>query len=150
MNVKLLPNDGEVLRIEIVGNVTRDAWPAGRDLLAEHCGEGIYAHLVILSLKQSLYVDSSGVDWLINCHRRFQKGGGRLVLHSLAPASQQLLKMMRLDRVLEIEPTEAGAAARARSGRPASATEGQNSNGSNGNPPASSNTTPYEHSSTHT
>ncbi|MDX1945798.1 MAG: STAS domain-containing protein [Pirellulaceae bacterium] len=114
MNIKILPTDDEVLRIEIVGNVTRESAAGAQDPLVAHLGAGVFSHAVLLSLQQTMYVDSSGVDWLIHCHRRFQSAGGRMVLHTLSPSTQQLLKMMRLDKVLEMEPTEMAARQRIR------------------------------------
>lgn len=114
MNLKWLPPDDDVMRVEIVGAVTRDAWQGMGDPLAGTMGREIYARKVLLSLRQSMYLDSTGVEWLIQCHRKFKENGGRLILHSLVPATTQLLRMMRLDQILEIEATEASARSRIR------------------------------------
>jgi anti-anti-sigma factor len=56
-------------------------------------------------------IDSSGVNWLLQRRSRFRQEGGRLVLHSLPPTIENVLKMLRMQRVLEIAEDEASALA---------------------------------------
>jgi anti-anti-sigma factor len=106
MTLKLLTNDGDIVRFEALGKITRDGWTQQKDPLASLFGDGIYKHKCMLSLRGALYIDSTGVEWLLNAHQRFSKEGGLLILHSPNPASKQLLKVMRMDLVLHLADDE--------------------------------------------
>ena len=106
MTLKLLTSDGPVVRFEVIGKITRDGWTQLGDPLANLFGEGIYQHRCLLSLSHALYIDSTGVEWLLAAHQRFSREGGMLILHSPTPASKQLLKMMRMELVLHIVDDE--------------------------------------------
>src|SRR5262245_41527772 len=106
MTLKLLTSDGPLIRFEAIGKLTRDGWTGNGDPLATLFGDGIYQQRCLLSLNQALYIDSTGVEWLLRAHQRFRQEGGMLVLHSATPAGKQLLKVMRMDLVLNIAATE--------------------------------------------
>lgn len=109
MDIKLVGSDNGLVRLEVVGKLSRDGAATGRDVLATLCGNDIYSKKVLLSLQRSLYVDSTGVEWLLSYHKRFDAGGGKLFCHSPSPVTSQMMKIMRLDRVLNIAATEAEA-----------------------------------------
>lgn len=115
MQIKLLGSEDGIYRLETLGKLSRDGQRAGEsDPLVELCGPDIYKKPALLSLARSLYLDSTGIEWLLNYYKRFQGEGGQLICHSAAPNTQQLLKLMRLDQVLHLEPTEAAALQRVR------------------------------------
>lgn len=107
LDLRLKRNDGDVIRIDLQGRISRDGANAHTDPLSEVYGVDVYAKAVLLNLAGTTYLDSSGVDWLLSCQKRFQKHGGKLVLCSPAPVTQQFLKMMRLDLVLTVASDEA-------------------------------------------
>jgi len=109
MEVKLQRGEGDLVRIEVSGKISRDGWTAHYDPLIEVYGPNIYPQKVLMNLSNSIYVDSTGVEWLLSCHRRFKEAGGIMVLHSAGAATLQLLKMMRMDRVFHLVPDEAAA-----------------------------------------
>src|SRR5262245_47038094 len=106
MNLKLLTSDGDLVRFEVVGKITRDCWGQQTDPLSSLFGDGVYQHKCLVSLSHSLYIDSTGVEWLLTAHQRFHREGGMLILHSLTPATKQLLRIMRMDLVLHIAANE--------------------------------------------
>jgi anti-anti-sigma factor len=115
MEIKLLGNEEGIHRLEVVGKLTRDGYKAGAvDPVVALCGEDIFKKPALLSLARSMYLDSTGIEWLLNYFKRFQAEGGKLIVHSATPATQQLLKLMRLDSILHLEPTESAALDRAR------------------------------------
>lgn len=109
MELKLARSEGNVVRMEVQGKITRDGWPASRDPIGDIFGDEVYARPVLLNLARSLYIDSTGVEWLLMCHRKFEDRGGLLLLHSANPMTMQLLKMMRMDLVLNICDDESSA-----------------------------------------
>jgi anti-anti-sigma factor len=115
MEIKLLGDEEGVYRFEVVGKLSRDGYRAGSvDPLVSLCGPDIFTKPALLSLSRSLYLDSTGIEWLLNYFKRFQAAGGQLIVHSASPATQQLLKLMRLDQILHLEATESAALTRIR------------------------------------
>lgn len=108
MELKLLRNDANVVRIAASGPISWK-WLGTHDPLTALYGDDIYQQNVILGLAESTYMDSAGVGWLLAGHRKFQKHGGMLVLHSASPMTRQILKLMRLDRVLHLADDESAA-----------------------------------------
>src|SRR5262245_46001423 len=106
MTLKLMTREGPFVRFEALGKITRDGWIANSDPMANLFGDGIYQHKCLLSLSRALYIDSTGVEWLLNAHQRFCREGGMLILHSSTPATRQLLKVMRMDLVLKLVADE--------------------------------------------
>ncbi len=106
MILKQLVNDGDLIRLEVLGKISRDSWTQQKEPLAAEFGEDIYERRCLLSLNQALYIDSTGVEWLLTAHRRFAEQGGVLILHSPTPSTRQLLKVMRMDLVLNIVDDE--------------------------------------------
>jgi hypothetical protein len=106
MTLKLLTSEGGFVRFEALGKISRDSWTQHNDPLIDLCGDDIYQRKCLLSLNHALYIDSTGVEWLLTAHRRFQAGGGMLILHSLTAAGKQLLKIMRMHLVLQIADNE--------------------------------------------
>jgi anti-anti-sigma factor len=106
MDIKLVGSDNGLIRLEVVGKLSRDGAAVGRDVLALLCGNDVYSKKVLLNLQRSLYVDSTGVEWLLSYHKRFDAGGGKMICHSPSPVTSQMMKIMRLDRVLNVAATE--------------------------------------------
>jgi|SRR6516165_7793133 len=109
IDLRMLQPEGDLVRFELVGRLSRDGCPAGHDPLAALYGEGIYSRKVLLNLRRSNHLDSSGVSWLLDSHARFREAGGALIVHSATPLTTQFLKMMRMDMALTLAPDEAAA-----------------------------------------
>jgi anti-anti-sigma regulatory factor len=97
MELNLLRSQGSEVRVVVMGRITRDGWVTTDDPLGDLYGQDVYRRTVLLNLTESLYIDSTGVEWLLICHRRFEDEGGMLIVHSVNPLSRQLLKMMGMD-----------------------------------------------------
>jgi anti-anti-sigma factor len=94
-------------RLEILGDITANGWARhAEDPFVTQCGEDIYTRQVVINMSKTLHVDSTGIEWLLTCHRRFQQQGGKLVLHSLTTSTQRLFHMMRMHLVLNIAASE--------------------------------------------
>lgn len=117
MELKLIAAADGIYQVEIIGKLSRDEWKGAADPLFVLCGPDVYSSALLLNLSKSLYLDSTGVEWLLNYHKRFAEKGGKFVCHSASPATKQLLKIMKLDRVLHIELTEDAALAFVRNGK---------------------------------
>ena len=109
IDLRVVEGGGDLVRIDLVGRLSHDGWPAGYDPIADLLGPDIYTRNVMLNLGRSTYLDSSGVSWLLDADKRFRDTGGALVLHSASPLTAQFLKMMRMDLVLTIVRDEPAA-----------------------------------------
>jgi anti-anti-sigma factor len=99
----------DIVQLETSGTVSRDGWGMSTNPIEAACGPDIYAKKVLLSMATCRYLDSTGVEWLLRCHKRFATAGGMLVIHSVAPVVGQILKMMRMELVLNLAENEAQA-----------------------------------------
>jgi anti-anti-sigma factor len=110
MEIRLAGSDEGIYRLEVLGKLSRDGHRGdAADPLVLLCGPEIFHKTALLSLAHSMYLDSTGIEWLVNYKKKFQAEGGRLIIHSANPATHQLLKLMRLDQFLHLEATEAAA-----------------------------------------
>jgi anti-sigma B factor antagonist len=58
---------------------------------------------LVLDLKDTEFIDSTGLSIFVRGLRRMRSGGGDLVLRSPRPKARQILKLTGLDQVLTIE-----------------------------------------------
>lgn len=109
MELRLNKSDGRSVRVEVSGKISRDGWTGSGNPLENIYGDEIFSRTVLMNLAKSMYIDSTGVEWLLSCHRKFEENGGVLIMHSPNPMTMQLLKMMRMDLVLNVVEDEAAA-----------------------------------------
>jgi anti-anti-sigma factor len=106
MELQLLAQEERLVRIESYGAISRvrSGMP---DACFEQLGIGdIYSRKVLLDLSKCHYLDSTGVEWLLRCHRWFRERGGLLVIHSTSPVVMQILNIMRMNLVLHLAANE--------------------------------------------
>ena len=96
--LSLLGEDLQAVRMDLSGAVSHDS--GGTDLFQRVGGPAIYSRKVMLNLSKCHYVNSGGVAWLLIHHRRFQEGGGKLILHSASPVVRQIFSLMKMELVL--------------------------------------------------
>jgi anti-sigma B factor antagonist len=66
---------------------------------------------IVVDLKQVPYIDSSDIGRIIRAHLSVRQAGGRVRLCNLSEKVQSVLRMTRLDTVLELYATEGDALA---------------------------------------
>ncbi|MEX2560024.1 MAG: STAS domain-containing protein [Pirellulales bacterium] len=113
MQVKIVSIAGPVLKIQTEGKIGRNDRAGDQEPIQNLLGHEVYCRKVLLSLENSDLIDSLGVAWLLQCHKRFRDAGGTLVIHSVPPMIMHVLHVMRLEKVLRIAPDEASAEAQA-------------------------------------
>lgn len=104
MKLSIAHDDGQNVRVAVNGPVTQRELSPMQEPLADLLGPGAYARQVQLDLSGTNYMDSSGVGWLLTCHKRMKQSGGRLTLHAPHPIVANVLQVLKLDKVLDIEP----------------------------------------------
>ena len=61
---------------------------------------------VILNMAGIGYMNSAGIGMIVDSFRKFKGNGGRLVLCSLMPDIEKLFEVTKLNRFIEIYPSE--------------------------------------------
>ena len=109
MQLKVVSQDGGVLRMDLEGKICQQGIGTGVDPFVAALGEDAYTWKLLLSLERADMIDSLGVAWLLKCHKRFRDEGGQLVLHSIPPAISQVLRVLQLNRVFQLADDAAAA-----------------------------------------
>lgn len=115
MNLKLASEDGNLVKVVVSGPVTQHELSPVDEPLADLIGPLGYGKQVLLDLSDVTYLDSSGVGWLLTCHKRIKQAGGQLIVHSFSPIVSNVLRVLKLERVLQLA-TSAKAAEQAARG----------------------------------
>ena len=105
-------------RVSCEGEFTLEDLQAKADPLEQVLGADVYGRKVLLNLERTTYLDSCGVGRLIQWQHRFVDGGGMLVIHSIPPTIQHILRLLQMDRVLKMAADEAAAARLAAGAKP--------------------------------
>lgn len=91
-----------VCHMSLSGRISQTSSGAKFDQLSQLLGESNYNQNILMSLKDTDYIDSSGIGWLLATDKKIREAGGRLVLHSLPIEVQHVFGLMKLNRVFEI------------------------------------------------
>jgi anti-anti-sigma factor len=91
----------DITIVAVSGRITYSTLDPTTDPLAVQIPD-IYSRRAFFDLSGTEYIDSSGVSWLLLCHKRFREGGGKLVIHSINPLVKQVLAVLKLERVLHL------------------------------------------------
>mgnify|MGYP001198810109 CR=1 FL=1 len=109
MQLKMVSKDDYAIRIQSEGPITQSITDNDPDPIQELLGPEAYAQQVLLNMENSDHLTSYGIGWLLRCHKRFGKAGGKLVLHSVPPMVLESLKLLRLHRLFHLAADEAAA-----------------------------------------
>jgi anti-anti-sigma factor len=102
MKIHRISQENDVVLLRTEGRITPDLFSGDTEPLQGLCGPEIYGQKVLLSLDGSEYINSSGVGWLLVCHKRFREAGGMLVLHSIPKVVNNVLRLLRMDQVFQM------------------------------------------------
>lgn len=109
MELKVISDDGSILHVGAQGALSMATLVEQSESLAELLKDRGYGRTVLLNLEGAERIDSAGLGWLLMQHKRFCDAGGRLVIHSLPYTMMEILKVIRLDQVLNVAENRAGA-----------------------------------------
>lgn len=106
MELSLQRVEGNVVHLAVSG-VCRDAIAsAEKNPLGQVPLVDLPRHTVLVNMREVSMLNSSGVSWLLVCHKLCREAGGRWIVHSLPQTSLQVLRLMRLHEVLELAVDE--------------------------------------------
>ena len=69
----------------------------------------ICARSALLSLADVVFIDTRSISWLLEVHKRFARGGGKLAVHSVRPQALESLTFLHMNHVLNIAEDETAA-----------------------------------------
>jgi anti-anti-sigma factor len=106
MSVVSIDKDG-IVRIRADGPITSaDMMSDGKNPLEGLVGANWNSMRILLDLVKVNYIDSSAVGWLINTHKELKANGGRIVVHSIQPAVMQVLRLLKIEKVVAMAENE--------------------------------------------
>ena len=108
LNMSVAADDGEVVTVRCEGDINQIYFQIGNPL-EKILGCLTFTRKVILNLEKVNFLDSSGLSWLVACHKRFQQQGGRMILCAIPPRIVQVLQFCRMDRLFGVADDEADA-----------------------------------------
>ena len=85
MKLSLGNGEGNSLRVWVVGKVTQHDFGPIQEPLETLVGPGVYSRQITLDMADTSYMDSSGVGWLLTCHKRCREAGGQITLCNVTP-----------------------------------------------------------------
>jgi len=98
--------------------MTQATLPKPENDVAGVIGSDCYAKTLLLSMENVTLLDTAAIGYLVKKHKNFQDQGGQLVVHSLRPDADHMIRLLRLDKFLHLAPDEATARDVARKGQP--------------------------------
>jgi anti-anti-sigma factor len=100
MKLTLVSRSPNLIQISCAGHVTQVNLQAGSDPLSSILSPEDYTHSILIDLNQAQFIDSSGVGWMLKCHKHCKQAGGRIVFHSAPPLVRQTLELLQMGKVL--------------------------------------------------
>ena len=95
---------GEVVKVTIAGCLTQTDIAPPLDPFKHVLGPDAYTRVVLLDMKESNYLDSMCIGWLLSAHKRFRENGGKMVIHSLQPLAANVISLLHLNGVFLLAP----------------------------------------------
>ena len=108
MKLSILSDDGEIVRVSCEGQICQLV-SHGNEPMANLLGPTGYSRKVLLNLEKTTFINSSGISWLLICHKYFSQGGGQLVVYSVPPLVNQVLQFVRLPSIMNFAADEKAA-----------------------------------------
>jgi anti-sigma B factor antagonist len=100
---------GEIIILSVARSLKGECEAALRDRLDELVQQG---HLdILIDLKACPRIDSSELGRLVRCHISLRQAGGRVRLCNLSPRVMTLMRLSKLDTVMDLFDTEGQALA---------------------------------------
>ena len=104
MKLAVAKDDDQGVRVTVSGKVTQHDFASVQEPLADLLGPSAYGRQITPDLSDTMYLDSAGVGWLLTCHKRIREAGGALKLEKVPSIVTNLLRLLKLSRLLGVDP----------------------------------------------
>lgn len=102
MKFSVTDDKGEYVNVAVKGNLTQPDIAPPLDPFRQILGIDAYKRTVLLDMRDSNYLDSMCIGWLLMSHKKFRDHGGKLVIHSLQPVANNAISLLRLNGVFQV------------------------------------------------
>jgi anti-anti-sigma factor len=109
MKLSLRPEEAGFCRIQTDGEIRLSEQARDPQVVESLLGPDCYRRMILLDLQNTSYMDSSGVSWLVSFHKHCREAGGILVIHSIPPSIMAILRLLHMDRYLNLVEDESAA-----------------------------------------
>ncbi len=99
MKFSVSEDQGAIVKVAIAGCLTQPDVAPPLDPFRQILGPDAYKRTVLLDMRDSNYLDSMCIGWLLSSHKRFRENGGKLVIHSLQPLASNVISLLHLNSV---------------------------------------------------
>lgn len=100
------PQNGNWIVLKLCGRIA--PLDAAEEVdLRSLCGPDIFSRMVVLDLRQADFLGSSGVNWILAQRKAFVDAGGRMAICCTEGSVQDVLRLMRLDRLIPLADSPA-------------------------------------------
>lgn len=111
MQCDVLTTSDACSEVRLSGRITSDVVANRGNHLREVLGESALSGRLLVDLGGTDFLDSSGIGWLLEQHRKCKRAGGHLVLHSIPPMVSRVIQLMNLHHAFHIAADAASARA---------------------------------------
>jgi anti-anti-sigma factor len=102
MKFSIAEDQGQVVHVSVKGNLAQPDIAPPLDPFRQVLGIDAYKRIVLLDMRDSNYLDSMCIGWLLTSHKKFRDQGGKLVIHSLQPVASNAITLLRLNSVFQL------------------------------------------------
>ena len=102
MKLSIQSQESGIAQVQIEGRISQRDFVSEQEPLQLTLGQDAFEHSVLLDMSEVEAIDSSGVNWLLNCQKRMGEAGGNLVLHSLSPIARNVIRVLNLQTVFAL------------------------------------------------
>lgn len=106
-----IENDTCIVAIE--GNIALDGVNEAKAFLRPHL-ENAQVRSMVINFDKVNFIDSSGIGLIVSIFKTMQQKEGKLALTNLSPKNMEIFSITRLNKILDIFPTEQDALAKVR------------------------------------
>jgi anti-anti-sigma factor len=103
MKLSLGKSNGDNVRVLVSGKVTQHDFGPVQEPLEALVGPGVYSRQIELDMAEATYMDSSGVGWLLTCHKRVREAGGQMRIANVQPIIANMLRLLKLSRMFGLD-----------------------------------------------
>lgn len=90
---------GEIVKVTIAGCLNQQDIAPPIDPFRQVLGPEAYKRIVLLDMRDSNYLDSMCIGWLLSAHKRFRENGGKLIIHSMQQLALNVISLLHLSSV---------------------------------------------------
>jgi anti-anti-sigma factor len=106
MKLSIRSQQDDVVSLFLNGRVSQRELSTTDEPMVDLLGDDAFSKHIMVDLSEVASLDSSGVNWLLVCHKRARENGGKLVLHSLSPIAKNVVKVLNLQTVFILAADE--------------------------------------------